>query len=66
MFQGLEMYYGKAWRVIWFQWHVSTLKGCPHAIQGAGLEGFHSNVFVQLIRVYYRIGSLHAGHIVLC
>ena len=27
-FQGLKMYYGKAWRVIWFQWHVSLLEGC--------------------------------------
>ena len=26
-FQGLKMYYGKAWRVIWFKWRVSTLEG---------------------------------------
>ena len=23
-FQGLRMYYGKAWGVIWFEWDVST------------------------------------------
>jgi hypothetical protein len=38
-FQGLEMYYGKAWReglhYLWFQWHMSIIKG---RLQFRGLD----------------------------
>ena len=37
-FQGLKMYYGKVWRVTWFQWHVSHKRGFCYS--WVGLEGF--------------------------
>ena len=46
-FQGLRLYYGKAWRVIWFQWHVSTKEGF---LQFRGLDERGSIVFQN---VYY-------------
>lgn len=36
--QGLNLYYGKKLRFIWFQWHVSLLDRCLH-FRGLDLRG---------------------------
>ena len=64
-FQGLKMYYDKAWRIIWFQWCVCGHNRGVSAIPGSGLVGFQysgtSDSGLSQMRTQYD-KPLYKGH----